>query len=90
VFELINSSIVFRLIVYNIINRMIIPVCCTTCGKTIGNLWNKYNEVKKRHSSSTQEKLSEELLKEFKLKRYCCKKTLLTHVEIIDELVKYK
>jgi DNA-directed RNA polymerase subunit N (RpoN/RPB10) len=60
-----------------------------TCGKTIANLWEKYNEIKERYSSSTQEKLSEELVKTLKLKRYCCKRMLLSHVEIIDELVKY-
>ena len=68
---------------------MIIPVRCLTCGKVIANLWEPYIEVKKRFESSTVEKISEELEKTLNLKRYCCKRMLICHVEIIDELLKY-
>ena len=69
---------------------MIIPIKCLSCGKVIANLWKTYTDVKEKYASSTQEKLSEELLKAIKLKRICCKRMLLSHVEIIDELIKYK
>jgi DNA-directed RNA polymerases I, II, and III subunit RPABC5 len=68
---------------------MIIPIRCFTCGKVIANLWDAYVETKKRFESSTQEKITEELEKTLNLKRYCCKRMLICHVPIVDELLKY-
>lgn len=68
---------------------MIIPIRCFTCGKIIAHLWELYKDLKEKHSSSTEEKISEELNKKLKLERYCCKRMLITHVEIVDDLLKY-
>lgn len=68
---------------------MIIPIRCFTCGKIIANLWPVFVETKKRFESSTQEKITEELNKALNLKRMCCKRMLLCHVPIIDELLKF-
>ena len=59
---------------------MIIPVRCTACGKIIGNMWQKYNEYIKNMTN-------EKALDKLGLVRYCCRRMLLSHVEIIDDLL---
>ena len=61
---------------------MIIPIRCFTCGKIIGNLWDKYTDLIK---SSTKG----EALDSLNIKRICCRRMLLTHVNIIDDMIKY-
>ncbi len=60
---------------------MIIPVRCFTCGKVIGNKYETYLTY-----GNGQEKLA---LDELKLNRYCCRRMLLTHVNLIDKLLSY-
>jgi len=60
---------------------MIIPVRCFTCNKVIGNKWEKYNSILK--SGKTSNVAFEEL----RIRRYCCKRMFLGHVEIIDKLL---
>ncbi len=76
---------------------MIIPVRCVTCGKVIGNKWNKYLElINSNPSLSTQpntlninsdkiEKTIEgKVMDQLGLKRYCCRRHMLTHVDLIE------
>ena len=76
---------------------MIIPVRCVTCGKVIGNKWNKYLElINSNPSLSTQpntlninsdkiEKTIEgKVMDQLGLKRYCCRRHILTHVDLIE------
>jgi len=57
---------------------MIIPVRCFTCGKVVGNKWEKYQEL-----LETNEYDKNEILNILDLKRYCCRRMILTHVELI-------
>lgn len=69
---------------------MIIPVRCFTCGKVIAHLWEPYQKLLAELPKSTpQEKIVEKLDKLLKFKRYCCKRMLVCHVEIIDKLLEY-
>jgi DNA-directed RNA polymerases I, II, and III subunit RPABC5 len=62
---------------------MIIPVRCFTCGKVIGNKWETY-------LSLLQMDISEgDALDELGLKRYCCRRMVLTHVDLIEKLLNY-
>ena len=61
---------------------MIIPVRCFTCNKVTGNKWESYCELKKTMSES-------DALDKLGLKRYCCRRMLMTHVNIIDQLLEY-
>ena len=75
---------------------MIIPVKCFTCGKVIGNKYKFYlKEVRKAKSSSddfskvtyltqsNMEKTTEgRILDEMGLKKICCRRHMLTHVDI--------
>jgi len=63
---------------------MIIPVRCFTCGKVVGNKWEKYQEL-----LETNEYDKNEILNILDLKRYCCRRMILTHVELIEKLLNY-
>ncbi|KAI9506971.1 DNA-directed RNA polymerases I, II, and III subunit RPABC5 [Coemansia spiralis] len=62
---------------------MIIPVRCFTCGKVVGNKWEAYLELIEREYSDGQ------ALDELGLKRYCCRRMVLTHVDLIEKLLQY-
>ncbi|KAF0978511.1 hypothetical protein FDP41_002331 [Naegleria fowleri] len=62
---------------------MIIPVRCFTCGKVIGNKWDKYLQL------LNSEYPENDALNTLGLKRYCCRRMLLTHVELIEKLLLY-
>lgn len=62
---------------------MIIPVRCFTCGKVVGNKWDAYLAL-------LQEDYTEgEALDSLGLRRYCCRRMLLTHVDLIEKLLHY-
>jgi DNA-directed RNA polymerase subunit N len=62
---------------------MIIPVRCFTCGKLIGDVWEEFaRRVKTGENPS-------EVLDSLGVKRYCCRRMLLSHVDIIDEVLRF-
>ncbi|CAE6405541.1 unnamed protein product [Rhizoctonia solani] len=62
---------------------MIIPVRCFTCGKVIGDKWEEY--VKLLRDDVTEGDAMDQL----GLKRYCCRRMVLTHVDLIEKLLQY-
>jgi len=60
---------------------MIIPVKCFTCNRLIANKYEKYLEVKEKNPEKVQE-----FFKQSRIKRNCCKRLFLTHVDIISKL----
>ncbi|MBC7114606.1 MAG: DNA-directed polymerase subunit [Archaeoglobi archaeon] len=61
---------------------MMIPVRCFTCGKVIGDLWEEFS---KRIESEPPGKVLDDL----GVTRYCCRRMLLTHVDLIDLVSRY-
>lgn len=62
---------------------MLIPVRCFSCNKIIGDKWETY----KAHLESGKSKI--DAFAEIGLRRYCCKRMFLGHVDIIDKLLLY-
>ncbi|MDP2845721.1 MAG: DNA-directed RNA polymerase subunit N [Candidatus Methanoperedens sp.] len=60
-----------------------IPVRCFTCGKAISSVWDEY---KKRSETENAGKVLDDL----GIERYCCRRMLLTHVELVDLLAPYQ
>ena len=60
------------------------PVRCFTCGKVISTEWEEY---KKRRDAGEDPRV---ILDDLGLERYCCRRMLLTHKEIIDDLNPYQ
>ncbi len=62
---------------------MIIPVRCFTCGKVVAN---KYESYVAKLQAGTEFAVA---MNELGLKRYCCRRMVLTHVNLIDKLLQY-
>ncbi|WOO78441.1 DNA-directed RNA polymerases I, II, and III subunit RPABC5 [Vanrija pseudolonga] len=62
---------------------MIIPVRCFSCGKVVGNLWESYLELVAADIDEG------DALDKLQLKRYCCRRMVLTHVDLIEKLLLY-
>ncbi|GAC92963.1 hypothetical protein PHSY_000523 [Pseudozyma hubeiensis SY62] len=62
---------------------MIIPIRCFSCGKVIGDKWNAYLAL------LLDGRTEGEALTELDLKRYCCRRMVLTHVDLIEKLLHY-
>ncbi len=65
------------------VDLMIIPVRCFTCGKVTGNKYEQYLQL-------LQQSYTEgDALDQLGLKRYCCRRMLLSHVDLIEKLLNY-
>ena len=62
---------------------MMIPVRCFSCGKIIGDKWETYKSLLESGTSAG------DAFATIGLRRYCCKRMFLGHVEIIDKLLLY-
>ena len=60
---------------------MIIPVRCFTCGKVIAHLYDNYVARVEKGDNP------ELILNEMGLHRYCCRRMIITHVNLIDDLI---
>lgn len=75
---------------------MIIPIRCVTCGKVLADKWEYFkkkceeldaeNMKKNPESKYFKEPYKKEILDELGLDRYCCRRHMLGHVDIIDNL----
>lgn len=62
---------------------MIIPVRCFTCGKVIGSSYEKYMERMERGEDPRT------ILDDLGLKRYCCRRMIISHIDLIDEALPF-
>ena len=62
---------------------MMIPIRCYTCGKVIAQYYEEFIEGVKTG------KETKEMLDSFGLTRYCCRRMLITHVELIDDILTF-
>ncbi|KAF2232511.1 putative DNA-directed RNA polymerases I, II, and III subunit RPABC5 [Viridothelium virens] len=63
---------------------MIIPVRCFTCGKVIADLYERFMEL-----TADQPETDGPAMNELGLKRYCCRRMIMTHVDLIEKLLHY-
>jgi DNA-directed RNA polymerase subunit N len=62
---------------------MIVPIRCFTCGNLVGD---KYSDFQQRVKSGEDPK---KVLDSLGLKRYCCRRILITSMDIVDQLMPY-
>jgi DNA-directed RNA polymerase I, II, and III subunit RPABC5 len=62
---------------------MIIPVRCYSCGKVVGNLYEPYKALLAKDYTEA------EALEALNLDRYCCRRMILTHIDLADDMVPY-
>ena len=74
---------------------VIIPVRCFTCGKIISDVFEnykkRYDEYKKAVDAGEKPKETpKQILDNLGVERYCCRRMLLTHVDLIGEAAPYE
>ena len=62
---------------------MIIPIRCFTCGKLVADKWEDFARRVKAGEEAGK------VLDSLDVKRYCCRRMLLAHIEIADEIIKF-
>ena len=74
---------------------MIIPIRCFTCGKVLGDKWEYYQkQVEALEAENNEEKVGRNfdnhakglILDKMGLKRMCCRRHMLCHVNLIDKI----
>ncbi|MFA6907325.1 MAG: DNA-directed RNA polymerase subunit N [Candidatus Micrarchaeia archaeon] len=63
---------------------MYFPIRCFTCGAVIAD---KYEEYQKRVKEG---KNPAKVLEEMEIERYCCRRMFMSHVEVMDKIVRYR
>ena len=58
------------------------PVRCFTCGSVIGHLYEQYK-------SMVKDKKPDVCLDELGVERYCCRRMFISHVDIIQSVLRY-
>jgi len=74
---------------------MIIPVRCFSCGKVISDVYGQYKERKNAYEAAIKsgEKPKEtpkEILDDLGVDRYCCRRMILTHVDLLEDTAPYE
>ena len=77
---------------------MPIPIRCMNCGNVLADKWLAYqNAIKQKRGDkpaetvymdgkTVPETVEGQVLNELNLKRYCCRKHMLTHVDLMDKI----
>lgn len=60
---------------------MIIPVRCFTCGKVVGGVYNTY--IKRVQLGEDPKQVLDDL----GLQRYCCRRMIVAHADLVDEVI---
>ncbi len=63
---------------------MIIPIRCFTCGRPIAHLWEKYRKMVEDEGTHPKEALDK-----LGVERYCCRRMLLSHRDLLKESLPY-
>ncbi len=72
--------------------KMMIPVRCFSCGRVIASDYQKFNQKIKEIRSDGREPTPQEIsaiMGDLGLKRYCCRRMVLSHTDLIDEILPF-
>ena len=62
---------------------MLLPIRCFTCGKLVGDKFSEFeNRIKAGEDPG-------KVLDELGIKRYCCRRMMITSVDLIDQVLPY-
>ena len=63
---------------------MYFPIRCFTCGAVIADKYEEYVKHVKEGKNPAK------VLHDMEIERYCCRRMFLSHVEVMDKIVKYR
>lgn len=62
---------------------MICPIRCFSCGKVIASQYEEFkSRVEKKEDPG-------KVLDDLGIERYCCRRTIFSHVDLMDQVSKY-
>nr|MDO8081959.1 DNA-directed RNA polymerase subunit N [Candidatus Freyarchaeota archaeon] len=62
---------------------MIIPIRCFTCGKLVADKWEEFiRRVRQGEPPDV-------VLTSLKIIRYCCRRMMLSHINLIDDILPF-
>ena len=75
--------------------EMIIPVRCFTCGKIIGPSYEQYKQryeayQKALNAGEKPKETPKQILDDLGIERYCCRRMILSHVDLLKEAAPYE
>ncbi|NVM19834.1 MAG: DNA-directed RNA polymerase subunit N [Candidatus Lokiarchaeota archaeon] len=62
---------------------MIIPIRCFSCGKLIAHIYKPYLELIEKGEDA------DVAFKQLGIERFCCQRMIVSHVELLDDLLKF-
>lgn len=67
---------------------MIIPIRCVTCGKVLADKWRYYERKMEEAelAGDVTPGFRGKVLDELGLSRYCCRRHMLGHVDLVDKI----
>ncbi len=72
---------------------MIIPVRCFSCGRVIASDYiafvNKVNLIRETENRDPTPEEIQKIFDEIGVKRYCCRRMILSHVDLIDDTMAF-
>ncbi|EDY35861.1 DNA-directed RNA polymerase subunit N [Candidatus Aciduliprofundum boonei] len=72
---------------------MIIPVRCFSCGRVIASDYiafvNKVNLIRETENREPTPEEIQRIFDEIGVKRYCCRRMILSHVNLIDDTMAF-
>ena len=80
------------------IGTMIIPIRCMNCGNVLADKWVFYQQKVKEHRKNQNQEIEYmdgttvpntvefQILNALGLNRYCCRKHMLTHVDLLEKI----
>ncbi|KAK3679128.1 DNA-directed RNA polymerase II subunit L [Recurvomyces mirabilis] len=68
---------------------MIIPIRCFSCGKVIADLYERYVQLISTPQDDGEVMSDGDAMDTLGLNRYCCRRMVLTHVDLIEKLLRY-
>lgn len=74
---------------------VIIPIRCFTCGKVVAPLYEEYTKRYEAYKKAAEagEKPKEnpqKILDDLGLDRYCCRRMIISHVDLLKEAAPYE
>ncbi|WP_247001277.1 DNA-directed RNA polymerase subunit N [Halosolutus gelatinilyticus] len=64
---------------------MMVPVRCFTCGNVVGEHWEEFDERANQGDEDPQA-----VLDELGVDRYCCRRMLVSHTDLVDIVAPYQ
>jgi DNA-directed RNA polymerase subunit N len=61
-----------------------IPIRCFSCGQVVADKWEEYDRRVNKNKED-----SRTVLDQMKVTRYCCRRMLIGHVDLIDDIMNY-